>query len=774
MFSELAQSSDVDTKPSLPDSERNHQKKPSNDLQAQEKDLKYLEEKSEQKEPREEEVSQPFTMNIELNFVWLVLVGLSFGTRMWQLTTPKHVIFDEVHFGQFTNFFMKNQFFFDMHPPLGKLMFAFTAYLSGYDGEFSFADIGQDLGEFEYVVWWLRFVSAFLGSLVAPVVYEVITELGFSHWAAALGGFLATFDNMCVVHSRLIMLDSPLLFFSAASLLCYLKFHKEFSRPFTKNWWIWLFLTGMSSLGAYSIKYTGIFTFITVGFLTGRDLWKLIGNHSLPTRELRKHLLSRAVCLVFLPGLLYMLQFYILFTVARKTGPHDDMMSSAFQASLEGGLAKITHGQPDEVAYGSQVTLRNTFGKQCWLHSHTHTYPVKYPDGRGSSAQQQVTCYGFKDVNNWWIVKDPQRDALSVDFPPKPVRNGDIIQIVHGVTGRALNSHDVAAPLNPANQEVSCYIDYNISMPAQNLWKVEIINPDSSNVWKTIHSQVRLIHVNTSQAVKISGMQLPDWGFHQLEVCTDKSIKQTNTIWNVEEHQQNITYPEGQGPTEVEAKTDVSERAFKPMPFLSKFWEIQLKMLESTKELSAEHTFGSRPSWWPLMRRGVAFWIARDTNAQVFCIGNPFVWWATTLSLPVYFGLLIFYLLRRRRNVHDLSEDAWERYVFCGEAVVVGYLLHFITFFPMERTLFIHHYLPALFYTIILLPVMLQHVHDEIFRYKTLRWILYGCCALLVVVVLWGFHFFSPFTYGHVALSSADINRRKWLSTWDMLSHPNT
>ena len=62
-----------------------------------------------------------------------------------------------------------------------------------------------------------------------------------------------------------------------------------------------------------------------------------------------------------------------------------------------------------DVAYGSQVTLRNTFGKQCWLHSHDHTYPVKYPDGRGSSAQQQVTCYGFKDVNNWWIIKDPSR-----------------------------------------------------------------------------------------------------------------------------------------------------------------------------------------------------------------------------------------------------------------------------------------------------------------------------------------------------------------------------
>lgn len=32
--------------------------------------------------------------------------------------------------------------------------------------------------------------------------------------------------------------------------------------------------------------------------------------------------------------------------------------------------------------------------------------------------------------------------------------------------------HDVAAPLSPHSQEVSCYIDYNISMPAQNLWRV--------------------------------------------------------------------------------------------------------------------------------------------------------------------------------------------------------------------------------------------------------------------------------------------------------------
>lgn len=30
----------------------------------------------------------------------------------------------------------------------------------------------------------------------------------------------------------------------------------------------------------------------------------------------------------------------------------------------------------------------------------------------------------------------------------------------------------MAAPLSPHSQEVSCYVDYNISMPSQNLWRL--------------------------------------------------------------------------------------------------------------------------------------------------------------------------------------------------------------------------------------------------------------------------------------------------------------
>lgn len=41
-----------------------------------------------------------------------------------------------------------------------------------------------------------------------------------------------------------------------------------------------------------------------------------------------------------------------------------------------------------------------------------------------------------------------------------------------GIALLCSSRHDVAAPLSPHSQEVSCYIDYNISMPAQNLWKL--------------------------------------------------------------------------------------------------------------------------------------------------------------------------------------------------------------------------------------------------------------------------------------------------------------
>lgn len=68
--------------------------------------------------------------------------------------------------------------------------------------------------------------------------------------------------------------------------------------------------------------------------------------------------------------------------------------------------------------------------------------------------QSSINCefYRFKDVNNWWIVKRPDRNDMVVSEPIDAIQHGDIIQLVHGITSRALNSHDVAAAMSPHNQ----------------------------------------------------------------------------------------------------------------------------------------------------------------------------------------------------------------------------------------------------------------------------------------------------------------------------------
>lgn len=55
-------------------------------------------------------------------------------------------------------------------------------------------------------------------------------------------------------------------------------------------------------------------------------------------------------------------------------------------------------------------------------------------------------------MNNWWIVKRPDRDTLVVNDPIDVIKHGDTVQLVHGITSRALNTHDVAAPISPHNQ----------------------------------------------------------------------------------------------------------------------------------------------------------------------------------------------------------------------------------------------------------------------------------------------------------------------------------
>ena len=81
----------------------------------------------------------------------------------FRLENPKNVVFDEVHYGKYASQYLKNTFFFDSNPPLGKMIIALAGYIAGYDGRFGFDKIGVDYPDY-VPLWTLRsgFFSLFL------------------------------------------------------------------------------------------------------------------------------------------------------------------------------------------------------------------------------------------------------------------------------------------------------------------------------------------------------------------------------------------------------------------------------------------------------------------------------------------------------------------------------------------------------------------------------------------------------------------------------------
>ncbi|KAL7839774.1 hypothetical protein SRHO_G00264320 [Serrasalmus rhombeus] len=717
----------------------------------------------EQRSPRR---SKRFLMESQ-SAMEVTVLGLL--TRLYGIQIPASVVFDEVYYGQFVSLYMKRVFFIDESgPPLGHMILALGGYLGDFDGNFVWNRIGAEYTS-NVPVWTLRLIPALCGSLCVPLGYLLVVELGYSHFTALGASLLLLMENSLIVQSRFMLLDSVLIFFLLLAVVSYLRFHEA---PKSSLWkWLWLFLSGTSCAFAVGVKYMGLFTYLLLLGLAAVHTWHVIGDKTLCNGKVLVQVVVRFLVLVVMPALLYLGFFYVHLILLYRSGPHDQMMSSAFQASLEGGLSRITQGQPLEVAFGSQVTLRSASSKPlpCWLHSHKANYPIRYENGRGSSHQQQVTCYPFKDVNNWWIIKDPSRQSLVVSSPPRPVRHGDIIQLLHGMTSRFLNTHDVAAPMSPHSQEVTGYIDFNVSMPAQNLWRVDITNRESDrDVWKTILSEVQLIHVNTSAVLKLSGASLPDWGFRQLEVVGDKIYKgyQQSGVWNVEEHRYGKSHEQKE--RELELKSPTHDDISRNLTFMAKFIELQWKMLTVRNEES-EHKYSSLPLEWITMDTNIAYWLHPSSNAQIHLIGNSVTWTLANLALFIYVLLFLTYLLRRRRKIEDIPEACWEQLVLAGVVCSGGWVVNYLPFFLMEKTLFLYHYLPALTFQILQIPVVVEHLYTHVLRSPSQQKAFGGVILAALCSVYFCYRIFSPLTYGQPELTSEELAALRWRESWDIL-----
>lgn len=191
----------------------------------------------------------------------------------------------------------------------------------------------------------MRLLTGLLGVMLVPTTYLTLRALTCTLTTSILGAFIVLFENALTAQSRLILLDSPLLFFTAGTVLCFVRFSNEDAkRPFTKPWWRWLVASGAMLGAVASCKWVGLFTIATLGCATLGQLWTLLGDLRVSPRLWFKHFAARAFGLIVIPVLVYMFIFKVHFMVLDSSGDGDGFMSSEFQHTLHG------HGMDDTYA----------------------------------------------------------------------------------------------------------------------------------------------------------------------------------------------------------------------------------------------------------------------------------------------------------------------------------------------------------------------------------------------------------------------------------------
>ncbi|KAH9905316.1 dolichyl-phosphate-mannose-protein mannosyltransferase 1 [Xylariomycetidae sp. FL2044] len=702
--------------------------------------------------------------------VMLVVTLIGAVVRLFRIYQPTSVVFDEVHFGGFATKYIKGKFFMDVHPPLAKLLITLFGWLAGFNGDFDFKEIGKDYLEPGVPYVAMRLFPAICGILLVPTVFLTLKAVGCRTATAALGASLIVFENGLLTQARLILLDSPLVLATAFTALAFTSFTNQQEqgpeKAFGPAWWFWLVMTGLAMGVTVSIKWVGLFTIAWVGALTLVQLWVMLGDTKTVTmRILAKHFMARAFCLIIIPATFYMAMFAIHFLCLVNPGDGDGFMSSEFQATLNNkGMQDV----PVDVAFGSRVTMRHVNTQGGYLHSH----PLMYPTG---SQQQQITLYPHKDENNIWLLEN-QTQPLDVNnesingtnawdkvtnITENYIKDGDVIRLYHLPSHRRLHSHDVRPPVSEAEwqNEVSAYGYEGFDGDANDLFRVEIVKKQSlgsvaKERLRTIQTKFRLVHIMTGCVLFSHKVKLPEWASEQQEVTCAKGGTLPNSLWYIESN----AHPS--------LSSDAERVNYVNPGFLGKFWELQKVMWRTNAGLVESHAWDSRPESWPILRRGINFWGRQ--NRQIYLIGNPIVWWSSSLAVVVYAIFKGIALLRWQRSCGDYSNTTFKRFDYEIGTSVLGWALHYFPFFLMQRQLFLHHYFPALIFAVM--------AFSQIFDFATARLPIpgvrenpvvnkAGAVAILALTAV-AFALYSPLAYGN-AWTKSECKRVKLFDTWD-------
>ncbi len=192
-----------------------------------------------------------------------------------------------------------------------------------------------------------------------------------------------------------------------------------------------------------------------------------------------------------------------------------------------------------------------------------------------------------------------------------------------------------------------------------------------------------------------------------------------------------------------------------PMTFLDKVFELNKVMYTSSAGLTATHSNASKWYTWPIMLRSIFYWQGSSqsdgtTDSYIYLLGNPFVYWLSTLAIFITIILGIIKLLFRK--IVPTNPDTFIIITF----LIIGFLVNWLPFSFIGRVMFLYHYEAALIISIIAVGFLLDSLQPS---YKK------ALIAIILVLTTASFVYWAPLTYG-LPISQDKLKQLIWIPSW--------
>ncbi|SCX38692.1 Dolichyl-phosphate-mannose-protein mannosyltransferase [Klenkia marina] len=253
----------------------------------------------------------------------LALGAITFVSRLWDLSYPSDLLFDEAYYPPEANEVLEwgheynRGYTFIVHPPLGKLLIAGGIKAFGYD---SFG--------------W-RFPSLVAGTVAVVVLTRLARRLTGSTLLGLVAGLLMALDGFAFTVGRIGLLDVFLQMFVICAVACLVvdrdrvrarvRAHADAAAGFALGPRGWRLAAGVLFGCAAAVKWSGVYFlafFAVLSLFWERAAWREAGVPS-PTRTtLRRGLPGAVWALGLLPVLTYLATFTGWFRGENAQGRH--------------------------------------------------------------------------------------------------------------------------------------------------------------------------------------------------------------------------------------------------------------------------------------------------------------------------------------------------------------------------------------------------------------------------------------------------------------------